>query len=621
MLVKDGLIHRLLIKALLYPNFYEKTHTSGVRLRRQHCTRSIRRRQSICSSKDLSQCESESNDACDTSATSSIGFILPGKQPSKESTSSQNTFVDHGAGMEVVDCTKEIFAEFENMHANDRVPCVRDSDGSLTFCHTNDDCDIGARDSLKYYSKPVKIVIDRRQANVDSYIHTSTAKLIFGDHSNTKEEIPFSNKNSPSEESEMSSYKERSIRGNMAFEDLVNIDESMKIKGSEKSPLSKKMSKIDERHSMPTLFVGNRFNCSSLTSVFIPSYKDKLDLKLSENASNETLDTIDDEHEQEYENNRHSNISTATHSSSIDIPPAALSTELIFDPDGSPQENVDNGNTFLIKPPSMFVERSRSSKNSRNSDQSGIAQPDASSLQPSETKDKRCVSYHYINLQNEEVPPAPSSPNNNNTQDSMRKCGCCAHSPCVSQRSSDSGMAGSCTISSPDAPNLTTETEYDQSNEPFLPDIERRLTGLTHSQSTHNFGRFNEMSAFADSNHDSGQYGNEESENEQQQQRDSSAMKNMFELSTSQDTVKRKSRCQSAERSTEQSQHDRNPQQTAIFKTGMYAHWWKKEMLPVEMLRDIYRLKMKRESNSTARPSIANRGSGKTDFSFECDLC
>lgn len=592
-------MHLIVVKALLYPEYHRKFNTESVRLRRHHRATSLRRRQSICSSSELSQRDSVSNDGCDSSAVSSINFLK--YSPSKQSEpSSTGTFVDNGAGV-VGDCTREIFASFENMdtasNLGGRVPCVRDSDGSIMFAHAVD-CDIGSRDSLQYYSKPVKVVIDRRKtATVNSVVHTSTAQMIIGTKKND-EEIGTIGKSSPSDESEISGYNQRSIRANMACEDLVNLDESLKIKG-EKTDLSRKGVTIDERHSMPTLFVGNRFNCSSLTEVFIPSYRDKMDLKYAENSSSQTSELSD----KEDDNNRNSNVSTATHSSSIDIPPVIpapeqLSVELLYNPNGSPPEQSGD----VIKPPSMFGANRTLSRELNLK------------LSKTQNEIQRCMSSQMINLQTDTTDPPHSKPGDKSMSPKMmKKCGCCTESPCFSQRSSDSGMAGSYTIQlTPETPNPNTNSEYDHEQQ-FLPEIEQRLNGLVHSLSSHDFGRFDNI-PFADSNHDSGQYGcNEESENEVQN-RDSAAAKNMFELSSSQDTVRRKSRCQSVEPTPTEKKDEQKDAEDAhgIYKTGLYAHWWKKAQLPPAMLNDIIQMKMRKQSNSVAHQSADDsRGSGK----------
>lgn len=637
-LVKDGLMHRLVVKALLYPEYHRRFNTQCVRLRRHHRTTSLRRRRSICTSSDLSRQDSN-DDACDTSAASSINFVKypNGRERSDKlaDNQSQSSMIDHGPGV-AIDCTRDIFATLEtnDKHGNlgERVPLIRDSDGSLLFAHSVDCDDVGSRDSLQYYSKPVRIVIDRRdqKPKVQSVVHTSTAQMVIGGYK--IDESP-SNESSPPENSEMSVYNERLKRTNMACEDLVNLDTSMAIKsGGKTMELNQKY--IDERHSMPTLFVGNRFNCSSLTEVFIPSYRGKMDLKPSIDRSTEAD-----------ENQRNSKISVATtHSSTIDLAPIMpapdqLSAELLYNPNGTPPDNNTpcgsprngkNSSEFVIKPPSMFGANKTLSKEFKMKPMTTAAIKARTTIDSSAgTKST-----------NEKVRPHE-----------MKKCGCCTESPCISQRSSDSGMAGSYTIQlTPETPLPNAQNQYER-NGHILPDIEQRLNGLLHSHSSHDFGHFGDQSIpFADeedNNHDSGQYGCTE-ESESEPNRDSAAARNLFELSSSQDTVKRKSRCHSVEpqlldeiesdgnddndenecsnSNDDDAAGQRNTNDTdemkGAFRAGLYAHWWKKTQLPDGMLKDILRMKLGRELSSMSCQSTDSRGSGKAfPFLFGIVFC
>ncbi|XP_035780767.1 uncharacterized protein LOC118460509 isoform X5 [Anopheles albimanus] len=123
------------------------------------------------------------------------------------------------------------------------VPCLR----------LNDHDSVASNDPL---SDGVGGGRSRREGS--SGIHTSTARLLLGEL-----------KQQCSEQSQMSSFEHRVPHGRMACEDLLNIDESMKIKHS----LQQKTI-AEERHSMPTYFVGNRFNNSSVTEIYIPSWKE-----------------------------------------------------------------------------------------------------------------------------------------------------------------------------------------------------------------------------------------------------------------------------------------------------------------------------------------------------------
>lgn len=624
-LVKDGLMHKNIIKALLYPAFYVKINTKNVRMRRQQRTQSVpvRRRRSICSSSEMTQLDSDNGIS---SISSSIDFvqIIPNKSSSGNSA---GTFVDHGV-CDTADCTREIFACYNSLDDKiyEKVAVTRDSDGSFVFAHDNKNsskCDIGTRDSLKYYSKPVKVVIDRNQSGrADSYVHTTTAELVIGKR---RDDQTSTSKGSPDDMSEESSIFDRRL--NMACEDLVNLDDSMELK-RRKNPLNQE-SLADERHSMPNLLVGNRFNCSSLTEVFIPSYHHGRDRKQCDEKSD----------------NRNSDTSTTTtHSSSLDIPalipaPDQLLTELLYNAEELPplptesdlrmkkisassriSERSSHGS--VIKPPSMFdVSRSMSREISSSDVPSKTDQKQETPSRPPVKGDGRCISYQYVPMQETDRNDKGKQPPKNSIDSpkfDKRKCGCCVSSPCHSVRSSDSGMAGSCTISSPDAPILNVEGEYQQLNEDFLnADPFPPMHNLMHSQSSHNFGRFNEINFVGDNNHDSGQYGHcnfdESSGKGTPALARESAIRNMFDLSMSQDTVRRQSRCQSAERATEHPTIVSSPQEkNVLYKTGLYAHWWKKQQLPNEILRDICQQRDARRQENLPNNSTRDRTNRST---------
>lgn len=170
----------------------------------------------------------------------------------------------------------------------------------------------------------------------------------------------------------------------------------------------------------------------------------------------------------------------------------------------------------------------------------------------------------------------------------------------------------------------------------------RSGNGLRHSSSSHNLGRF-DIVAFDDldddlhsnrtindenQNHDSGQFGESTSLLTADDASDlcddrlsRPRMQNMFDLSTSRETVQRDARCQSAERLLETDPHAdpryvmqvhrrelTNP--PGVYRTGLYAHWWKKVQLPGAMVRDLIVQRSHRDRRSGAW------GSGKMVF---CD--
>ncbi|ETN59306.1 hypothetical protein AND_009078 [Anopheles darlingi] len=348
-----------------------------------------------------------------------------------------------------------------------------------------------------------------------SGIHTSTARLLLGEL-----------KQQCSEQSQMSSFEHRVPHGRMACEDLLNIDESMKIKHS----LQQKTI-AEERHSMPTYFVGNRFNNSSVTEIYIPSWKEDCCQGDGQGGGGTTTNGVSSGTSPP---NR-----TSVHSSSLDIPatastvipvPDTVAVELLYNfaaNDGqtvgclsreqSPfrKHSINSDKRIVLNPTHHRKAKDNSqqpncstsgSNDPIGKDGNGTVAADSrmSKCLPQEgpslqNKARRCVSYQYVQLHPSGVNSLPKlsiDSNNNRTSkhghdgscgsvpsDASSRAHCTNHeddinretprsryrSPesisyhncrfcngCVSRghspHSSDSGMAGSCTISSPDGP-------------------------------------------------------------------------------------------------------------------------------------------------------------------------
>lgn len=551
-----------------------------------------------------------------------------GKKSTGNESTDYETFIDYGGATDATDadCTKEIFDELGTKKSS--VLINRDSDGSFVIPSGHHCYSIETRDSLPYYSKPIKLLVSSKTPSRESVVHTSTARLNIG-----KLKAQPSNVVVPVVTSQISNYGKRKIGAHMACEDLVNLDESIKIKNN--SLL--KRSLVDERHSMPTLFVGNRFNNSDVTEVYIPTYKDKKEIKQQTSTTSRPREI-----------NSPDSDSTTTHSSSLDLPaivpaPDSITAELLYNFNNHAFDDNDTKKD-IIKPPSMFDNSRRISlnrdvspfnKHSLNSDKRIAAKEGAikkkksttthTQLQPSYNTEsgssslRRCVSYQFVKLK---LAAAEKTDADTPVDGECfkKKCTCCASSRCPSPRSSDSGMAGSCTISSPDPPKDKMCPSPFDTNE-LLNDLKHVAAGtntLRHSRSSHNFGRF-DLETFNDNNnHDSGQFGDSASLNIKDEP---TPMQNMFALSTSRDTVKREPRCHSAERTLDGHHHSDNDDpkrfvmnvygmgSEAIYKTGLYAHWWKKEILPNSMLRDL--IVHNRDNQKGRRRPVVGGGSGK----------
>uniref|UniRef100_A0A182NE90 DH domain-containing protein n=1 Tax=Anopheles dirus TaxID=7168 RepID=A0A182NE90_9DIPT len=586
-----------------------------------------------------------------------------------------------------------------------------------------------------------------------SGIHTSTARLLLGDI-----------KQQCSEQSQMSSFEHRTAHGRMACENLLNLDESMQIKHS----LQQKTI-TEERHSMPTYFVGNRFNNSSVTEIYIPSWKG--DCQVGD-GQGPTTTFITAGNEAADRNN--------VHSSSLDIPaivpvPDPVTVELLYNfpptslspPDvGEADRLVFDSNVFGC----LSREQSPFRKHSINSDKKLVLNPthhrkgkddsqhtgngsearigkcagDASS-----SAARRCLSYQYVQLSskadapivtrkhgpNYDMPgecrteaydpnvPLRKNETKNATQRyhpsgsfcSEHKCRLCSfHSRGHSPHSSDSGMAGSCTISSPDGPakfsgdfllcdyaeqrSLGEDTDQYALNEDvdeipqnhealdvvdgvtmgeMLSNRDQRCShsfSLRQSRSSHNLGRFALVRESEFDFTDSGQYDHHNDQHpydtSQCHNRGRSLLEKKFSVSgcdsasidadfsngklfeqNSNSThhehlgLDRIARSRSEERTLSSfslmdrggdasqsryftgrsrivvnlydrssvamqqghthssvSPHTSEAMERTTFKTGLYAHWWKKEKLPIFVVTSNELIKLPPASGPLSRP-------------------
>ncbi|XP_062549130.1 uncharacterized protein LOC134213800 isoform X2 [Armigeres subalbatus] len=644
---KAGSISRYVVQALLYPQITQDIDFSGVVMRRKYRTtvRMYRRDQEAEKKKEEEISEEESEDDSCTSSCSgrsnnlerqnavdygddhpyeAIAFSTDRKNEStaRESTIYESYIGQSGEaegsnesfffirGQAVSEERKSIDSHGSHIIGSKAIPCLKLND--------NESFDSGG---------------GRGNGGLGS-VHTTTARLHLG-------EI----QQQCSEQSQVSSFEHRVGHGRMACEDLVNLDDSMKIKHSlQQKPI------IEERHSMPTLFVGNRFANSSITEIYIPSWKDQQEIQ-QQQQKQKPVDSP--------AVNR-----TSVHSSSLDIPasetsisvPDNVSAELLYNfhnsiSGSSPvaSSNIPSpSEDFLIHSPDIGClsrEMSPFRKHSINSDKKLLLNQAHPSKGTSEDRtpgqsSRRCVSYQYVNLglvdqrigtdasdgnksRKDETTHQNVDPNKNQRQqDHYSKCRFCStssgshyHSP----RSSDSGMAGSCTISSPDPPKLSGDfLLYDSEH----PDHVTSSTGsksehndagidnpLRHSRSSHNIGRFalhrdselnytdsgqfDQTNTFHDDHHRNNTLRSEDSEldpmkfiRSRSEERHSSDEEEFTKKEYS-----GKSRIvvnlYGYRRTFEPNDNgilnkpSDQPQERTIYKTGLYAHWWKKEKLPI----------------------------------------
>jgi hypothetical protein len=399
------------------------------------------------------------------------------------------SFIDHGEGAGEV-CYQRL----------------RDSLNS--FCFVTECETPNSRESFMIGSTPTRYVESKKKDSGESVIHLTTAKMTLLDIKQN------------SEQSQTSSF-EHKLSGhgwkNMACEDLLNMDDSIKIKDSCKSnPLQ------ERHHSMPVQFVGNRFNVSSVTEIFIPSCKSQNDNANNNNKLATPYNSFED-NEQQHQRS-HSNSMPDRDQLSPEKPSNQVSYNVSFE---ILNEEPDEPNSYVpeyspCRKMSIEFESKASIDKCKTSYRTHPSEHD-----PTEKFDSKFA------------PPAT-----------------------IYSSDSDSGMAGSYTLSPLDQTFVfNSHNKYNptpSSIDCFAPNtISDHMESLSHGMS-----RFLPQSESLEGENRSNVFIN-------------------FENKT-----------------------NSNATGERVFISGMYAHWWKKENLPIEMLESILKPS---EGESDRR----NRGSGK----------
>ncbi|KAG5898986.1 hypothetical protein JTB14_004705 [Gonioctena quinquepunctata] len=395
-LIKARVITRKLLKKLLYSEYLNKMNLSLVRVRHHKTEISIFTKDIHCRD-SIIKCDSDSdsNSSDSDSSDSEFKFKKQSAVRSGTSSSSSNPF------------------------------------GYIRYY--NPQTGIETKEGTKYesfldYGMPSKETSVETEKPKNPSLLVSTARIQL--------------QKQGSEESNASSVFPARIPY-MACENLPNLNGSLEL-----TNLNLPEGYIPTtRQSCPTKLVGNKFNQTSLTTIYIPTW--------SNSDNNLTC---------KKETSRDSS-STTTHSSNLELPvntlplPDKMVAELLYNFDGEFNTTDSIGSNFselstgaVLKPPTMFgkedvqvnpqsvsisLENIGFRKHSINSDKPRRR----SSLQFNPSKDlKKCVSSQYIKMSNQAT---------TSQQSFCRCCIDCCHSP----RSSDSGMAGSYTLNSPDSAN------------------------------------------------------------------------------------------------------------------------------------------------------------------------
>jgi hypothetical protein len=272
-MIREKVIKRFIVKALLYPEFLNDIDTTEVKLRKRHKTfvRMIRK-ENDNDEEENSECDDDEEDEEDEDTVkierqnaieyesdrshiySNVKYNKVGRKDSWDDEGTiYESFIDHGEG------AGEIY--YQRLHDNS-------ADSSLCFVT---ECE--SRESFMIGSKPIRYVEDitkkKRKESDDNIIHLTTAKMNLLD---IKQK---------SEQSQTSSFEHKLSGGwkNMACENLHNIDDSIELcQASPQKPFA------ERHHSMPVQFVGNRFNENSLTEIYIPSCDNAKNLPTPHNS-------------------------------------------------------------------------------------------------------------------------------------------------------------------------------------------------------------------------------------------------------------------------------------------------------------------------------------------------
>ncbi|XP_065358624.1 uncharacterized protein LOC135952550, partial [Calliphora vicina] len=658
-LVKKGMLKGILIKMLLYPQSRQSIDMKCIPLRKRRCHKASKKlikkltdEETGSGSSDRTELErqdafelptdseSEGEDI-DIDVHDDFEFIKFGSSNNRDvggcdSFASAGTFIDHGSGATTPQKTRHCSSiNLINLDS------LSDEESNKPM----------KKESLVIGSKTMR-AIARKSTQQSFIIHTSEAHLELGSH-NTTLDTPSLLQQQASENSEMSScYNGRALgAAYLACENLADLSDETKIKNT----TSELAISPPERHSLPNMFVGNRFNRSSKTAVYVPSWKDRQDMQ---NQSADIAESCDKALEEEI------------HSSCLDLPascrdaPDKLTAELLY--------NFDESD--VIAPPSMYKTFQESQRHSelQSTIPCSISQtelciePKRNSRESQRRESvKRCISYQYVPLANEAAqpnrnnsnpnlrterndPPPLPPPQNHSTPhrfgngdevdgETSGKCKCCESSQCPSPRSSDSGLAGSCTITSPDPPQ--TEEAYEAY---YDVDGSLKLISKTaNAAETNDLTRFDVCGTFREKFLEAVQQSNE---NRQEPAVTQSQLPITLTSTTAEFQINRKSiflnsvaaiNCNEEASSSNHNvtstfEEDTNPE-TGMFRSGMYAHWWKKETLPKDVIKGIAKVYNKRlpsaQSSKESRCSVCSscfcsmEASGFSEGAIYCSIC
>ncbi|KAH8412647.1 hypothetical protein KR009_003989 [Drosophila setifemur] len=640
-LVRAGGLRSVIVKMLLYPQARQSIDLKRIALRKRRCHKASTKLKDLNADQESGQSELERQDAielptdsesydddfedgflhsCDSDPFEYVQFYQNKRTDSM--CNSSGTFVDHGRHCSSINLIKLDSLDTDEVLAQN----------------------VLKKESLVIGSRALR-ALARKSTTRNSSVHTSTATLelgLGGSFTNCVEEEPVKWAKLQQQSSDASSkYAGRLGGAFTACENLASMPYDLSREASVQEPPTPLPASPTERHSMPTIFVGNRFNLSKNTEVYVPNWKDRQDMQMQ---------SVDAEQEEEL------------HSSSIDLPaacrtaPDKLQAELLYnfeealqsplklqrDATPFPGHNLNSDKRVSHKSDSPSTGNLKGEPNpaTRSSSTTELCIDTASKKRnppPERSREsiRRCISYQFLQMSDRQRPPPPPAPRRDPDLHLDTKCRCCESSQCPSPRSSDSGMAGSCTITSPDPPNPDQYSPLADSGQDMLDNVEPERFDVC--------GMFREKFLTPEATQ-------EEVEPLQDQ------LQQLPDEPTTPTNRKEDSPCISSAHvqvnsrsiflpsSASMDETNRNPPSNDIlfsssstdrigpqetFRSGMYAHWWKKERLPPEVLRGLAHAfnksltsKDSKDSGSVCSSCFCSLGaSGYSEGALYCSVC
>ncbi|XP_022231941.2 uncharacterized protein LOC111080563 isoform X1 [Drosophila obscura] len=662
-LVRAGGLRSAIVKMLLYPQARQSIDLMRIALRKKRCHKAaaklkdlnehggesgqseLERQDAIELPTDSESYEDDEFDdeylhSCDSDPFEYVQFYQ--NKRSDSLCNSTGTFVDHGGcpGTSRRHCSSINLIKLDSLDAQEVL-----AQNELK------------KESLIIGSRALR-ALARKSLSRNSSVHTSTATLELGaggSITSCVEEEPLKSFTLQQQSSDASSMYGARLGGAFtACENLASMPDDLSLNQVQRQseqeaagcPLP---ASPTERHSMPSIFVGNRFNLSKNTEVYVPTWRDRQEMQ------NQSVEVQPED---------------GVHSSSLDLPaacrtaPDKLQAELLYNydealaslenplqlqretlPFQSHNLNSDKRVSHKSDSPASANPQRESNQAARSSSTTELCIETASKKRqpdPERSRDsiRRCISYQFLQMSNR--PPPPNPPRRDPDLHLHSKCRCCESSQCPSPRSSDSGMAGSCTIASPDPPNP-------ESYFPMSP-IGQDVPDSSESERFDVCGMFREKFLTPEATQEEAEPADELAEEPTTPTNRKAPQEEACVVSSPQIQVNARSiwlPCSSSMDETKgtktttandplissSSVGELDTEPRATFRSGMYAHWWKKERLPPEVVRGIahaynkslpsvHDSKDSKDSGSVCSSCFCSLGaSGYSEGALYCSVC